>query len=103
MPLYKQQLYAPKQTNLGLQSDVPVLIIRYTGEIFAAYECVLWPLSRLCATYMPEVNSPLPLVSSGPRFGRSPVSKQLTWVGASGPREGLTAPCKALCACTHDI
>ncbi len=44
MPLWKGQPYTPTQLTLGLQNDVPVLLIRFTGEVFQYYECVSWPL-----------------------------------------------------------
>ena len=40
MPLWKGQPYAAAQPALGLQNDVPVLLIRFTGEVFQYYECV---------------------------------------------------------------
>ncbi len=53
MPLWKGQPYAPSQLSLGLQNDVPVLLIRFTGEVFQYYECVPWPPVHLYASHKP--------------------------------------------------
>ena len=53
MPLWKGQPYAPSQLSLGLQNDVPVLLIRFTGEVFQYYECVPWPPVCLHASHKP--------------------------------------------------
>lgn len=54
MPLWKGQPYTPTQLTLGLQNDVPVLLIRFTGEVFQYYECVSWPLMRIHASQKPN-------------------------------------------------
>lgn len=40
MPLWKGQPYSPSQPALNVSSDVDVLVVRFTGELFTSYECV---------------------------------------------------------------